>query len=115
MNVAHQVHHASAGVKVSLSGEIDLAVRDDLRRVLHAAVATSAVTELDLRQVTYLDCTSVGEIVRAHLEALHCGRRLVVTQPQGIVELVLTLTNVLPLLAGGKPKVAVTIQGLTVD
>lgn len=99
MNLPHQVHHAPGGVRVVLSGEIDMAVREDLRRVLAAAVAASAVTELDLHQVTLLDCLSIGELMRARREARHRGRSLVVIRPQGIVREVLDLTDVLPLLA----------------
>jgi len=101
MSLTHQIHHAPEGTHVMLSGEIDMAVQDDLRTIVYAAIDAAAVTEIDLDQVTYLDCATIGELVRAHLEARRRGRTLVVTRPHGIVERVLGLTNVLPLLAAG--------------
>ena len=98
VNLHHQMHRAPDCLHVLLFGEIDLALREDLRRLLNTAVADAALTELDLHQVTYLDCVSIGEIVRAHLEARRRGRTLIVIRPQGMVREVLALTNVLSLL-----------------
>jgi anti-sigma B factor antagonist len=100
MILSHTMLRGPDGVRVRLAGEIDLAVREDLRVVLATAIATtSGVVELDLDEVAFLDCTGIGEVVRAYHEARRRGRRLVVTRPHGIVRRVLQLTDVLPLLA----------------
>jgi anti-anti-sigma factor len=99
MILSHQVCHAPGAVRVLLSGELDMAVQEELHDVLHAAVAGSAgVTEVDLRHVTFLDCAVIGELVGAYLDARGRGQVLVVAQPQGFIRQVLELTRVLALL-----------------
>jgi anti-anti-sigma factor len=96
----HEMLRGPDGVRVLLSGDIDMAVRAELRRVLRAAVAASpGLIELDLDRVTFLDCTGIGEFVRAYRDARRRGRILIVNRPQGIVRKVLEMTEVLPLLA----------------
>lgn len=86
-------------MRILLSGEIDISVRSELHDVLRAAVAGSgAVTEVDLRDVTFVDCAAIGELVGAYLDAQRQGQILVVTRPRGFVREVLEFANVLPLL-----------------
>ena len=95
----HEMLRGPHRVCLLLSGEIDLSVREVLRRVLRAAVAASpGVIAVDLGEVVFLDCTGIGELVRAYHEAHNRGRTLVMTRPQGIVRRVLELTDVLPQL-----------------
>jgi anti-anti-sigma factor len=95
----HQVRNAPSTVRILLSGEIDMAVQEELHDVLHDVVAGPAgVTEVNLRHVTFLDCTVIGELVRAYLDARHHGQVLIVTEPRGFVREVLEVTNVLALL-----------------
>lgn len=106
---AHELLRGPNLIRLPLSGEIDLSVREDLRRVLRAAVAASpSVVELDLGEVAFLDGTGIGELVRAYHDAHDRGRTLVVTHPQGIVRRVLELTNILPWLT---PDPAGTVSG----
>lgn len=99
MLLSHNMHRLPGRVCVDLSGEIDLSVREDLRRILQVAVATSpGYTNLDLNDVTFLDCGGVGEIVRGYADAQSRRHRLTVTRPRGIVRRVLELTDVLELL-----------------
>lgn len=99
MILSHQVRDAPGAVRVVLSGELDMSVQDELHEVLHTLLAASAgVTEVDLRDVTLLDCAVIGELVRAHLDARRRGQVLVVTRPRGFVREVLELANVLALL-----------------
>lgn len=99
MSFSHQEHRRADGICVELSGEIDLSVREDLRRILKAAVATSpGNTNLDLRSVTFLDCGGIGEIVRGYLDAQSRRHTLTVTRSRGIVRRILELTDVLAML-----------------
>jgi anti-sigma B factor antagonist len=45
---------------VELSGEIDIAVKEELRERLDAAAAESDEVDIDLSQVTYADSTALG-------------------------------------------------------
>lgn len=99
MIFSHQVRKTPDAVQVLLSGEIDLAVKKELHDVLHDVVAASpTVTEVDLREVTFLDCTGIGELVGAYLDARRRGQILIVTRPQAFVREVLDLVNTLTLL-----------------
>ena len=109
MIVVHRMLHGPDRVRLLLSGGIDLSVREDLRGALQAAVAASpGVVDVDLGGVTFLDCTGIGELVRAYHEARDGGRTLVVSRPQGIVRRVLELTGILPWLT---PDPAAMVSG----
>ena len=68
-------------VRLELSGEIDVDVRDELRAALGVAVTTGADVVIDLTRVSFIDASGVGALVRAHRRlrgdhALHlCGAR----------------------------------------
>ena len=109
MIFVHEMLRGPYRVSLLLSGEIDLSVREDLRRVLRAAVAASpGVVDVDLGEVAFLDCIGIGELVRGYHDARDGGRTLVVSRPQGIVRRVLELTSVLALLT---PDPAATVSG----
>lgn len=95
----HEVSSAPGTARVLLSGEIDMAIQEELRDVLRAVLASSpGVIEVDLSHVTFLDCTAIGELIQARLDASRHGQILVVTRPRGFVRTVLQFANVLPLL-----------------
>lgn len=99
MILFHQVCARSDGVRVMLAGDIDLAVREDLRRVLAGVAAASpGGVDLDLHDVTFLDCSGIGEFIRAYLDAHSRGKILTVSRPGGIVRRLLELTGVLAVL-----------------
>jgi anti-sigma B factor antagonist len=99
MILVYKVRNGSDRMRVVLSGDIDLAVREELRIVLAGVVAASAgVTELDLHGVTFLDCSGIGEFVRAYTEAQRRGHTLTASRPRGIVRRILELTGVLAIL-----------------
>lgn len=105
----HQVCGRPDGVRVLLYGEIDLPVRDKLRNVLAGVVATGVgTTELDLHEVTFLDCSGVGEFIRAHTDARKRGQTLTVSRPRGIVRRILELTGVLAVLTADEARVVRT-------
>jgi anti-anti-sigma factor len=96
----HRLRPRSDGVRLVLGGEIDLTVREDLRYALRAAVEVSSdVTEVDLRDVTFLDCAGIAELVRAYRDAYRHGHRLIVSHPVGVVRWVLQATDLLRVLA----------------
>jgi anti-anti-sigma factor len=99
MILFHQVCGGPDGVRVTLSGDVDLAVREDLRRVLAGVVAASpGAVDLDLHEVTFLDCSGIGEFIRAYLDAHSRGKILTVSRPRGTVRRLLDLTGVLAVL-----------------
>lgn len=48
---------------VELSGEIDIAVKDDLRARLDAAAEQADTVDIDLSKVEYADSTALGLII----------------------------------------------------
>jgi anti-anti-sigma factor len=100
MDFTHELCTGSTYPRLVLHGEIDLAVRDELRVTLRRAVGLSdGVTEVDLHGVTFLDCAGIGAFVAANDTARQHGRALIVTHPWGIVRRVLEVTGVLPHLS----------------
>jgi anti-sigma B factor antagonist len=49
--------------RVELSGDIDIALKDDLRARLEAAAQQSNTVDIDLSKVDYADSTALGLIV----------------------------------------------------
>ncbi len=72
-------------VRVAFSGEVDLNSAPELHRRLVEAEADAGTATLvvDLREVTLLDSTGIGELVRAQQRARRAGRRLVVVRGRG--------------------------------
>jgi anti-anti-sigma factor len=100
MTFLHQLQPRSDGVRLVLGGEIDLTVREDLRYALRAAVEVSPdVTEVDLQDVTFLDCGGIAELVRAYRDACRHGHRFIVSHPAGVVRRALQATDLLRVLA----------------
>src|SRR5690348_14502908 len=85
-----------AHVLVTLRGELDIANAADLRAVLSEAVARNPHVVADLSDLTFIDCASVGALVRARRRAREAGGDLVLAGARGKVLRVLAL----PCLAG---------------
>lgn len=94
-------------VRVALSGECDLAVRDELGEALFAAVRRGRTVVVDLGAVEFLDSSGLHGLVAAHRAAVERGSRLYVENQTGAVAAVLDLTGVSTLLGrngtGGEP------------
>jgi anti-anti-sigma factor len=86
-------------VRVTLAGECDLAVRDELTATLLAAVGRAPVVVVDLAALDFLDSSGVHGLVTAHQAARDAGSRLFVVNPSGAVATVLELTGVGALLS----------------
>ena len=85
-------------VVVTLSGDCDLLVRDELTAVLLAAVRTGEPVTVEVSRVGFLDSTGVHALVVAHHAAQERGGRLHVTGARGAVAAVLELTGLDALL-----------------
>jgi anti-anti-sigma factor len=72
--------------RYALRGEIDLAVRDTLRRDFDAVVATpGAHLLIDASAVTFIDSSGIGVIVDTHLALEADGRHmLIVNMPPDV-------------------------------
>jgi anti-anti-sigma factor len=97
--IAFKCWDGEDGWRLSLFGDIDLTTCAEIRATLSKLVeASPARTELDLRDVTFLDCAGIGALAYAHEQANRHGRTLTITRPHGIVCRVLELTNVMAAL-----------------
>lgn len=86
-------------VVVTLTGECDLAGRDELIAVLLAAVDGAAAVWLDLAGVTFIDSSGLHGVITAHHAARRAGGRLYVVNAGGRVAALLDLTGVADMLA----------------
>ncbi|MGN9813444.1 STAS domain-containing protein [Micromonospora sp. BQ11] len=87
---------------VLLSGELDLAGRDQLAEVLRDAVHGARLVEVNLDQVRFIDSTILSALLLAHQNAVEAGHRLIVTHASGHVRRVLDMTGVMSVL-GDEP------------
>ncbi|MFD0523019.1 STAS domain-containing protein [Paractinoplanes durhamensis] len=90
-------------VRVILTGDCDLAVRDQISAALLAAVGRSDTVVVDLAAVEFLDSSGLHGLVAAHRAAVDRGGRLYVENPAGAVAAVLDLTGVAGLLSRNGP------------
>jgi anti-anti-sigma factor len=89
-----------AGLRVSLAGDCDLAVRDELVTTLLAAVGRSTSVVVDLADVDFLDSSGIHGLVAAYRAAAERGGRVTLENPSGSVAAVLEVTGVGDLLGG---------------
>ena len=93
------IRDEGARVVVMLRGELDIANAADLGAVLSEAVARNPHVIADLSDLTFIDCASLGVVVRARTRAREAGGDLVLAGARGKVLRVITL----PCLAGVFP------------
>jgi anti-anti-sigma factor len=98
----YRVEHDIDAVSVTLSGELDMDVGEDLAAVLADAVgrADTATVHVELRYVTFIDCATISVLVDAYRAAHARGRRFIVRGAVARVRRVLEVTGVLAHLAG---------------
>lgn len=86
--------------RAAVVGEVDLAtaqvLRDRLLNVLREH--PSAVMNVDLSGVTFLDCAGISALVAVHNAAVQGGCQMRVTGPRPIVHRILDLTGLLSIL-----------------
>ena len=73
--------------------ELDLATTPQLELTLGELQSQARLVVLDLREVTFIDCSGVHAIVNASMRARQIGRRVVLLCPQHNVNRVFTLTE----------------------
>jgi anti-sigma B factor antagonist len=86
-------------VVVALTGECDLAGREELKTVLLAAVAGAEVVSVDLSGVTFLDSSGLHGLIVAYHAAKEAGRQLYVVNAGRAIAGVLDISGVGNLLS----------------
>ncbi|MEV6971756.1 STAS domain-containing protein [Hamadaea sp. NPDC051192] len=83
---------------IALSGEFDAASAGQLRQMLAVYGQATPHTVVDLRDVTFLDCSIVTVLLQTRASTACNGRCMSVRHPTGSARRVLAMTGVLPLL-----------------
>jgi len=65
-----------------VAGELDIATAPQLETALRDAEADADLIVLDLRKLTFMDCSSMRVLLAAHRRARLAGGRLVVVRGQ---------------------------------
>jgi anti-anti-sigma factor len=86
-------------IVVSLVGECDLSVRDEMTTALLDAVERSSVVAVDLGDLDFLDSSGLHGLVTAYNGACERGAQLYVVNARGVVAHLLELTGIGELLA----------------
>lgn len=87
--------HANVGLDaawVEVAGELDIATTPQLERTLREAAQQTRLVVLDLRDVSFMDCSGVHVIVEASCHARQVGGRLVLLRGPPNVDRVFALT-----------------------
>jgi anti-anti-sigma factor len=108
-----RVEHRQA-VTVFLRGEFDLARGHEITDRIDRALAASGAQDVavDLADVTFLDCYSLGQLIGGYRRAAAQGTVLFVVHPDDeLVRLVLASTGVDDLLQGPQGPVSPTASG----
>ena len=78
---------------VNVGGELDIATTSRLVRTLREAQLRAQLVVLDLREVTFMDCSAVHAIVNASIRARRVGRRLILMRGPPNVDRLFRLTG----------------------
>jgi RND superfamily putative drug exporter len=82
-------------ISLALAGELDLETAPQFRERLAGVEDGAQTLIVDLRRVTFMDSSGIGELLGAHQRARRAGRRLVVLRTDGTtVDRVLHLSSV---------------------
>ncbi|WP_030440472.1 STAS domain-containing protein [Actinoplanes subtropicus] len=88
-------------VRLTLSGELDLATADRLQQHVQRALAQPArKLVLDLAGVAFCDSTGLGALLHARNTAVEHGTGFQVTRPRGLTQRVLEVSGLLDILTG---------------
>jgi anti-sigma B factor antagonist len=88
-------------VRIRLHGELDLAAVPGMRAALQEAATTPGkpVVTVDLRAVTFMDCSALGELIHGRAVALRHGLGYQVVGAHGVALRVMRVTGTLALLS----------------
>lgn len=78
---------------VRAGGEVDMDVAGDLLRIAVEGLAEAPAVTIDLRDVTFMDSSGLGVLVRIRKEAAAAGKPLVLLDVPRPVHRLLTITQ----------------------
>jgi anti-sigma B factor antagonist len=78
---------------IRVAGELDLATAPRLEQALHNAEVRARRVVLDLRALTFMDCSGVGVIAQSNKRAREAGGRLLLVRGPVQVDRVFALTG----------------------
>jgi anti-anti-sigma factor len=84
---------------------------DQPRELLFGAIGAASEVDVDVAQLTFIDSRVISTLTAAHRAAAEAGHRLVLVNPTGHVPRILTLTGVLPALAGRRGLIRPAVMG----
>jgi anti-anti-sigma factor len=79
--------------EIQVTGELDLAVADQLQACLDRVDSRSGVVLIDLAECDFIDSTGIAVILRAHNRMAEEGQRVIVCSPSGQVLRILSMTG----------------------
>lgn len=82
-------------VRIRVEGELDLANAPAFKRVLEEAQTKAKAASLDLRELDFIDCSALKEVLDADAFARQTGRTLTLMRGSGQVDRMMVLTGVL--------------------
>lgn len=82
-------------IVLQVSGELDLAARDDLQAAIVRAVSDAPAVTVDLEAVTFLDSEALSALIAGYQAAVAAGVSFGLTGARGPVRRVLEITGVL--------------------
>ncbi len=85
---------AEDGTAVVLAkGELDLAVADELARVALEGLASASALSIDLHEITFVDSTGLGSLLRIRNEATAAGKALTLVGVPPALDRLLQITG----------------------
>jgi len=110
MNIVGATHRT---VRAEIAGELDMSNSHILQARLLAALRDRhpAVLDLDMTDVTFMDCSTVSALVRIRATAERSSCRMRILNPRPLVVRILDALDLLELL-GAVPAPAVGVVGL---
>lgn len=82
-------------VSLHVEGELDLANLPAFRRVLQGAQSEAETVSLNLRDLAFIDCSALKEVLDADAAARRMGHTLTLVRASGQVDRVMNLTGAL--------------------
>lgn len=81
------------GIRVAITGELDLATAPELDRVLQDAQADAGLVVLDLRRLDFADCSGAHVVLDAERRAQAAGDRFAVVRGSPKIDRLFALTG----------------------
>lgn len=79
---------------VRVTGDLDMATAPQLEKTLRKAQLRARRVVLDLRELTFMDCTGIRAVVAANNHARQAGAQLVLVRGPSQVDRLFTLTGI---------------------